>query len=358
MHVPRRHRNPFARCHGLLLVLVAAVLAPSAQAAADRAAQQLFVRAYAQAQAGDAHWRDHAAALRDYPLYPYLESTYLRADIAKAKPAAVQAYLARYGDLIPGRELRRAWLDQLAAQHDWPQYLADYQPGLGTVWDCRALQAQAGTGQALHFAGAFADLWQQARLPAACDDMLALAQARGLLTPARVWARIEQSLQAGAAGSLRQAIAWLPQDQQAGAQRLLLALTDSAAALAQAGTWPDTPHARQALVLALTRHAVNDDAGARAAWQSLRARFDLDARQQGEVEAALALFAATSFDPGARRALIALPAAAQTPVTREWRVRVALAEGDWQGVYDGIAAMPPAQRDANTWRYFEARALA
>ncbi|EQD38728.1 lytic transglycosylase catalytic [mine drainage metagenome] len=139
---------------------------------------------------------------------------------------------------------------------------------------------------------------------------------------------------------------------------MALALSDSASALAQAATWPDSAHAREALTLALTRRARDDDDAARAAWQALRGRFQLDAVQVDRIEAALALYQAVSLEPGSLRALAALPASAQTALTREWRVRVALARDDWPAVLAAIRAMPEAQRDANEWRYFEARALA
>ncbi len=349
---------------GFVLALLALWMLAAGSAAQAAASAQLqrqreqFARAYALAQQGDPAWRRDAEALQDYPLYPYLEAAYLLHDLGSAHAARVRDYLARHGALIPGRELRRAWLDRLARKQDWQQYLAFYAPGLGATYDCRELQAQAMQGGTLTFDGAFAALWDAPRLPDACAALLQLANTQGLLTPERLWDRIQRAVRARAAGTLTQTLAWLPVAQQPGAQRLALALSDPAGALAQAGSWPDTGLAREAMTLALTRRARDDDDAARAAWQALRGRFELDAVQVDRIEAALALYQAVSLEPGSLRALAALPATAQTPLTREWRARVALAQGDWPAVLAAIRAMPAAQREAKEWRYFEARALA
>ena len=360
--MPRLRTRRQARITRWLAGLVMAALAlPYAARAVDAGLQrqrEQFAQAYAEAQRGDPGWVRAARGLRDYPLYPYLEAAWLLHDPDRDDAARVRAYLAHYGNLIPGREVRRAWLDALIRQRDWARYLEFYAPQLGSAYDCRALQARVELGGALVYDGRFEALWLRPRLPDACAALLDRAARRGLLTPARLWARIELAVRAGAAGTVKQTAAWLPASQRAGALRLALALDDSASALAGAAQWPDTEHARQALVLALTRRARADADAARAAWDALRGHFNLDTSQRDRVEAALALFAATSFEPGSLRALAALPGAAQNALTRAWRVRVALARGDWQAVLTAVRAMPRAQRENNEWRYFEARALA
>lgn len=354
----RQWRIGFVLAWLALLVLAASGVAQAAASAQLQRQREQFAQTYALAQQGDPAWKRGAEALQDYPLYPYLDAAYLLHDLGSARAAQMRDYLARYGDLIPGRELRRAWLDRLARKQDWQQYLAFYAPDLGNAYDCRALQAQAAQGQKLAYDGAFAALWSAPGLPDACTALLELANTQGLLTPERLWARIQRAVHDRQLRTLTQTLAWLPAAQQPGAQRLALALSDSSSALTQAVSWPDSAHARKALTLALTRRARNDDDAARAAWQALRPRFSLAPTQVDRIEAALALFQATSLVPGSLRALAALPAAAQTPLTREWRVRVALAQGDWPATLAAIRAMPAAQRDDNEWRYFEARALA
>jgi soluble lytic murein transglycosylase len=343
------------------LLLVAGWLLASAMAHAaepDAAQRAAFRQAYAAAQQGGDGWRPLASGLRDYPLYPYLQAAALQHDIQQIDRASVESYLAQYPDWIPAADLRRAFLRELARRQDWGTFLALYQPGLGDTLACDALQARLAGGGTLDFEHDLAGLWAKPNLPDACDPVLAAAHEQGLLTDARLWTRIDRAADAGQAGTIANLVAWLPPAERATAQQLLLALRDPAAARAAASDWPDGTRQRQAATLALTRLARRETSSADAAWQKLQSRFRFSEAQRNRILQTLALYHATDFDDGALARLIALPAAAQTDGTREWRVRVALAQQDWSAVLAGIDAMPADQRQDSEWQYFRGRALA
>ncbi len=343
------------------LWLLASVLpgAPALAAAAPNAAQRdAFRQAYAAAQQGGDSWRSLAAGLRDYPLYPYLPAAALEHDIRQTDLATVQAYLAKYPDALPAADLRRDFLLELARRQDWNDFLALYQTGLGEALGCDALQARLARGDALDFDTDLAALWARPSLPDACDAVLDAAHDQGLLSPARLWTRIELAADAGQAGTIAKLAGWLPADDNATAQQLLLALRDPAGAVAAAPNWADGPRQRQALTLALTRLARQQSDRAQAAWQHLQSRFAFSITQRDAILRTLALFRATDFSPDALAQLIALPPAAQTDATREWRARVALAAQDWPAVLAAIEAMSASQQQDGEWRYFRARALA
>jgi soluble lytic murein transglycosylase len=317
-----------------------------------------FKQAYAAAQSGDGNWRTLATGLRDYPLYPYLEAAALKHDIRQLDRAAVDDYLARYPDLIPAADLRRDFLLELARRQDWNDFLALYRPGLGDTLSCDALQARVAHGATLNFDRDLAPLWAKPTLPGACDAVLDAAHAQGLLTSVRLWERIERAVGAGQAGTITNLAAWLPPEDAGAARQLAQALRDPAGALAAAASWSDTPRHTQAATLALRRLARRQSDDADTAWQALQAHFSFDEQQRDQILQSLALFHATDFDDNALSRLIALPAAAQSNATREWRVRVALARQDWPAVLAGINAMPASQQDDGEWRYFRARTLA
>ncbi len=360
---PSPHRLPalLVRClAGMAIVVLAFVRTPLASAAAipTDAQRAAFKQAYATAQQGGDAWRAQAQGLRDYVLYPYLEAAALRHDLATLDRARVQGYLSRYPAMIPADDLRRAFLGELARRQDWTGFLALYQDGLGDALTCDALQARMAQGQRLDFDRDLAALWQKPSLPHACDPVLAAAHDAGLLTPTRLWRRIDRAVAAGAGGTVAALASWLPTRDAETAQRLALALRDPAKATAQAAHWPDTPHHRQAAALALQRLARRDSSRADRAWLTLHKRFHFSAEQRNDVLNALALFHATDFDAHALQRLAELPAAAQTDATREWRVRVALAAQNWRAVLNAIDALSPEQRRDGEWRYFRARALA
>ena len=345
----------------LLTVLAGGMLAGTVAAQSDNATLEAqraaFKQAYAAASQGGDGWRSLTGSLKSYPLYPYLQAAALEHDLQQVDRATVEAYLRQYPDLIPTGDLKRDFLQELARRQDWSDFLAMYQPGLGDALSCGALQAKLAAGTPLDFERDLAELWAAPALPSACDPVLQAAHDQGLLTPARIWARIEAAVDAGKPGTVSGIAKWLPPEDAQEAQRLTLALNDPAAAVNAAKQWSDTPRARQAAALALMRLARRQSSEADDAWQSLQTRFRFSPQQRDRVLNALALFHATDFDDNALARLVDLPASAQTPASREWRVRVALAEKNWQAVLDAIAAMPPAQQQDDEWQYFRARAL-
>ncbi len=172
-----------------------------------------------------------------------------------------------------------------------------------------------------------------------------------------MWDRIDRAADANQPGTVAALAAWLPGEEAQAGQRIALALRDPAGAVAKASTWPDTSRNRQAAMLALERLARRQSIAADSAWEQLRGHFAFTAEQQRRVLSALALFHATDFDDNALQRLAALPAAAQTDATREWRVRVALARQNWPAVLEAIDALTPEQKQDGEWRWFRARAL-
>jgi len=356
---------PAARCvdrslrllGGLALAVCGLAISLSASASGTDAERARFRQAYAVAQQGGDAWRAQASGLEGYVLFPYLEAASLEHDLRTLDHAPVDAYLARYLGMIPAADLRKDFLGELARRKDWTTFRAMYQPGLGEALTCFSLQAKLSLGEPLVFERDIADLWKKASLPSACDPVLSAAHDQGLLTPERVWARIQVAAEAGKGGTVAALAPWLAADDAIAAQRIAQALNDPATALRDAASWPDTPRHRQAVTLALQRMARKQSTVADGAWSSLSSHFTLSEQQRGAIENALALFHATDFDESALDRLAALPPGAQTDATREWRVRVALARQDWTAALAALDALGESQKDDGEWRYFRALVL-
>jgi len=353
------HAAPRRIARRLLILMASMWLAGAVSAAEPSDAQRTaFKQAYAAASQGGDGWRTAASGLQDYPLYPYLEAASLTHDIRQIQRPQVEDYLKRYPGLIPATDLRRDFLTELARRQDWDNFLAMYQPGLGDALTCNNLQAQLSRGATLDFDRDLASLWSKAKLPGACDPVISAAHDQGLLTEPRLWDRIDRAADAAQPGTINTLAAWLPAGQSDDARRIASALSDPGAAVVAANQWPDTPRSRQAATLALERLARRQSVTADIAWQKLQPRFAFTQEQRNRVAYALALFHATDYDADALQRLIALPASVQTDTSREWRVRAALAQQDWNAVLAAINAMPPTQQQDGEWRWFRARALA
>jgi soluble lytic murein transglycosylase len=81
----------------------------------------------------------------------------------------------------------------------------------------------------------------------------------------------------------------------------------------------------------------------------------MDERQRGKVLYEAALWTVASYEPDSARRLNAVPESVYDERLHEWRVREAMARGDWRAALTAVRKMPKAQREDSRWRYFEAR---
>jgi soluble lytic murein transglycosylase len=220
------------------------------------------------------------------------------------------------------------------------------------------LQARLAGGAKLDYASDLDGLWQNPRaLPASCAPVIARARATGVLSDARVWERLERSAAAGRAEEAASAAALLSGNERAAADRYVLALRDPGTVFAKPTGWPDDARGRDALSYGIARYARHDSAAAEAAWATLETHFTWDATQKNRVLNALAVYRATSYSPDALARLNALPTAAEDDASREWRVRMALASGDFQQMLAALDKLSDTQKADARWRYLRARVL-
>jgi soluble lytic murein transglycosylase len=333
-------------------------------AAAERddhaAARERFPLVWEAAQHGpDRAWRKLAVGLEHYPLFPYLELAALERRKSELTRAEVDAFLARWPDSLPAELLRGEFLAELARRADWKDFV-DLYTGTerSTELRCAALAAHLALGAPPDFARDVEPLWRSAKpLPAACDPVVDWARRTGELTAARIWQRIDAAAQAGQAELVTTLAGWLDGADRAAAERTALAIRDPAAALNQAASWPDAPHARAAAVVAFVRLARRDSDAAEAQWNALATHFAWDAEQRGRILRAIAVQRAASYAPDALTRLADLPDDADDDASREWRVRAALAAQDWRAALAGLERMTPAQQTDARWRYLRARTL-
>ncbi|MDR2012503.1 MAG: lytic transglycosylase domain-containing protein [Rhodanobacter sp.] len=348
--------------HWLSLILLGLACAILPLQGADRAEQRTQFRAALDAvdRPPDDAWKKLAAGLEEarYPLFPYLELNALRQRITRVDQREIDAFLARWPDSLPARDLRDAYLRELAQRSNWTSFRAYWKGSDDRDLICDNLQARLAAGAKLDYANDLDALWQNPRaLPASCAPVVAHARAHGLLNDARVWARLERSAAAGRAEEAAAAAALLSGDQRAAADRYVLALRDPSTAFTKSTGWPNDARTRDALSYGIARHARRDSAAAEAAWATLETRFTWDATQKNRALNVLAVYRATSYSPDALTRLNALPAQAEDDLSREWRVRLTLASGDFKQTLAALDKLSDTQKADARWRYLRARML-
>ncbi|WP_241674639.1 lytic transglycosylase domain-containing protein [Candidatus Methylobacter oryzae] len=90
-----------------------------------------------------------SAALLNYPLYPYLQYQWLKDNLHQADQ--IQSFLAVYKDTRYAGLLRSKWLDYLAKNEQWPDFIRNYIARDGVY-----AASQSGTGAAIARDGVYA----------------------------------------------------------------------------------------------------------------------------------------------------------------------------------------------------------
>ncbi|WMJ71427.1 transglycosylase SLT domain-containing protein [Stenotrophomonas sp. 24(2023)] len=298
-----------------------------------------------------------AAALRNHPLYGWLELAGLRRNIDTVTNVQAQDFLKRYDGQPVASNFRGVWLPAVARRQDWPTLLANWVPTDNVGLRCAQLTARQATGKAdAQWTTEAQDLWRRngKALPDGCDAVFAVLQAQGGLTDALRWERVDAAADAQQPAVMRAAARGLPAADLAMANDYA-AFVDAPSA--KALNWPRSERSRRIATDGLLKLAkANPDATEQQLPQYAQA-LGLSAAQQGQVRYQIALWTVASYLPDSARRLNAVPESAYDERLHEWRAREAMARGDWPAALAAIRKMGPTQRNDSRWRYFEGRML-
>ncbi len=355
----------------LLTRAVAAVLfvcAPAAAGASDIDAQRaLFLQVFETAERGD--WTPvdalspaDRALLEQYVLWPDLRAAWLRANLRKTSAAEIEAFIAEYGALRPGRQLRYRQALTLASDGDLDGFHRIYEQfyqGQGIArLDCLALQADIAAGRDARVRRRAIDLWLVGTSQVdECDPVFDYLRDKQLLGAPEYRQRYDLAVEAREFRLAR----WLAKsidDQLVDeANRWMRAQTEPDVFLAQHDPKLGSEAYRRQLVYAAEKLTYRDPDAAARLWARVEKRYAFSEEQKLGTRRHIALWTARDKLPGAYRRLAALPRAAQDREVLRWRARVSLRAHNWRRLGKDIAAMEPAERSLEEWRYWEAIAL-
>ena len=290
-----------------------------------------------------------------HPLAPWVEFAQLRRKVDTVSTSQAQSFLKRHEGQAVADAFRALWLPALSRRQDWPTLLAAWKPTRNVTLQCAQLNARQATAKVdANWTAEAQALWRSTgnSLPDTCDPVFAILADRGGLPPAVRWERVELAAAAGEPAVMRSAARGLP-----GAEAALA--KDYAAFLdgvhARALQWPKTPRSRDMAMFGLMRLAKADPAAAEVQLAQYSSALGMDATQRGRVMYEAALWTVASYLPDSARRLAAVPESVYDERLHEWRVREAMARGDWRSALVAVRKMPKAQREDSRWRYFEAR---
>ena len=342
---------------GYAIVLAAACGFPVSNAAhaQNLDAQRAQVRtALQEAEAGrfDA---TRYPGLATHPLYGWVEFAALQRDIDTLSTTRAQSFLKRYQGQAVADAFRAVWLPALSRRQDWPTLLAAWKPSASIGLQCAELNARQALGKAdAQWTADAQKLWTSSgkSLPGGCDPVFALLAAQGGLPPALRWQRIDKAAAEQQPAVMRSAARGLPTTEAALAGEYASFLeTVNPRAL----NWPRTERSRNIAMYGLMRLAKSDPAAAELQLPQYANALGMNEAERGKVLYEAALWTVASYEPDSARRLAAVPESAYDERLHEWRVREAMARGDWRAALVAIRKMPTTQREDSRWLYFEGR---
>jgi soluble lytic murein transglycosylase len=340
----------------LLLVLTAVDTGLAARLDDQRST---FLRAeQALARGSSKEFEQLSKGLRDYPLYPYLEYQALSKRLERASTSEVGRFLETYEATPLADQLRASWLDQLADQRRWSDYLKFYDGSRSTSQRCNHLHALIVSGKADLAMPQVDEIWLHGRSqPSDCDPVFDAWSKAGHRTPDLVWRRIEKAMEAGEWRLANYLGRYLSNTDQAWVKRWIL-LHRNPERAAQTEQFHTTHPYREAMLShAVRRLARWDGTQALTLWQEIKPHYPFSRAQILDTEHYIVRNLVRTPGAAAYAFIRSVEVGQDDLKVHEARIRAALLREDWPQVMRWIAALPREERDKEHWTYWLARAL-
>lgn len=340
--------------------------------------------------------------LTDYPLYPYLQYLWLKDNLQQT--SQVLSFLTSYKDTRYGGLLRTKWLDYLAKNEQWDDFIRHYiardggyaanlsgtgsatsrdgeyaanlpetgsaiakdgvyvasLPGAGAAkatenpaLECQYNLAIYKTGNQQQALNEAKRLWATGdSLPQECDPLLLVLMMSPGFTPELIWQRFELALNkdnVSVAEYVRRSMNITDQD----IADVWLRVHQKPELIENSNFL--SPQMGKLFAHGIERLAKSDLSLAIKLWDDRKRTFRIDDQIIWKVERSLAMGLARSRNPGAYYRLSQLPVV--DAETNEWKVRAALLEQNWQHVAEALTGLTPKERQDPKWQYWQARLL-
>lgn len=301
---------------------------------------------------------NNSAALRNYPLTPYLAYDELTQRLPTASTHEIEKFLLEHGDLPQINWMKLRWLRLLSERQQWPLFLKYYSPELNFIeLDCRFARYQLQSGQSQAAFATAEKLWLSAQSqPNACDPLFDTWRAAGQLSEDKVWQRLKLATNAGNYGVATYLITQLSSQQQYGQQLIDVAQTPTLLKQTQRFSGRDNKSA-QVIALGLRKLATQDLDTSVQLLNHYEKQVTFSPEDQLTLANDLGIRLAKRFDARALTVMQKYDANMHNANLTEWRVRLLLRLSRWDEAYQLTRKLPAELAHTNRWRYWQARSL-
>lgn len=295
--------------------------ASPAERAAFLQAEQLLL------QQDSAGFLTQMQQLKAYPLYPYLQSQWLRKNLQQT--SEIELFLALYKDSYYANVLRQDWLSWLAKNQQWAKFVLYYQEANDdkkTALQCHFALAQYNTGKQEQALSIAQELWVKATTNPACNEIFSVLRLSPAFTEELLWQRFSASLRGKKANT--KLAAQLKQQMSASAQKT-------------AELWLKVANSNLSSVLEI--------------WESQKSAINPETVDYIAQKLGLG-FAAAGYYSNAYSYLIQV--ANPDENTRHTLIRAALREQNWPHIAAALTKLTDQEKTEDKWRYWQGRAWA
>lgn len=302
------------------------------------------------------HWHSN---LQSYPLYYYLHYKSLQPRVKLASFSEIEKFLSYSGNTAYANEIRQVWLEMLAKQGDWANYLRIYVPQKAAALQCYYAQAQLATGQRT------ATLWEDLKKlwlvgkpqPPNCQEAFAYMVSNRVLTEDLLWQRIQLAMQEGQVELARSIANYLPATQN-GWVSLWIAVHQNPQEVLSNFNQPNLKVTGDIIAHGIKRLAAENVDLAVQYWRALQPRYSLTPEQTGTALREIALAAMKQGHPGAVEFAAAVPKVAFTKEFNEKRFEFAFEQQNWRALVQFFSKVDETDlKDNLRWWYWYGRAL-
>jgi len=305
-------------------------------------------------------FKKRSSQLVQYPLYPYLRYEYLRTRLHKRPSEEIATFIDTYNEDSPlsGR-LHFRWIKKLAQQGSWKQVQQHYRAGSNTTLQCYYRRALLNNGDQEAAFDGLQQLWLVGHSqPRACDPLFSAWHKAGFIDDELTWQRIQLAMAKRKITLTRYLTRFLSTKERRWAEKWIEVHRNPARILSRKRFKSAHPMRNTILIHGLKQMTRADPLKAATTWQDIISpRYSFSDDEIVAVERAIAMTMALRNKPEALSWLAALDEKPADQSLREWRVRTALGQQNWDAALAWIYQLNDEEQQQPRWQYWLARAL-
>ena len=295
-----------------------------------------------------------ADSLKNYPLYPYLQYQWLSKHLDDNE--SIQAFLQNHINSRYAPLLHSQWLKHLGQTQNWPSFAQHYKNYNSNELQCYFAQAQFQNQQQTAALETAKQFWLTGQsMPAACDSLVEALKTSDSFSSDWVWQRFQAALKQNNSQLATQLLPLFSKSDRKMAD-VWLTLHNNPQKIKKAASWKQSySEAGSLFAHAIGRWLEDEPEAALQVWNAQKKSFKIAAELSADTEKRLGM--ALAFRRDSRAYPLLSEYAGDDESAKEWRVRAALSQQNWQEVMTAIDALSASQKSEDKWQYWRAKAL-